>query len=231
MLSVKEGTRIAASIVKDFKYLYGGKGEAYTSKLVKSLAAKYPSKFTAELKAEALKDADKGYKAADCSYLVCQALGLPGMNSLSIKNQAVALFKPDKSKAIEGMALWKNGHVAYIGDGLKIYEMRSTKTDGYITAFEKRASDFTFMFVAKNSALYYEQLNAQLEESSFYYPAYKGKGTSIVSALESVGEKNTSYAHRKRIAQVNGIKDYAGTVKQNLKLVELLKAGKLVKTL
>ena len=62
-----------------------------------------------------------------------------------------------------------------------------------------------------------------------YYGAYKGKGTSIVSALQSVGEKDTSLAHRKRIAAANGITGYQGTVAQNLKMVQLIKAGKLIK--
>lgn len=63
---------------------------------------------------------------------------------------------------------------------------------------------------------------------SVYYPKYTGKGTSIVSALERVGEKDTSYAHRCKIAAANGIKNYQGSMKQNLQLVSLIKAGKLV---
>lgn len=62
-----------------------------------------------------------------------------------------------------------------------------------------------------------------------YYPKYTGKGTSIVSALATVGEKDTSYAHRVKIAKANGIANYSGSMQQNLKLVELIKAGKLVK--
>ena len=62
-----------------------------------------------------------------------------------------------------------------------------------------------------------------------YYPKYTGKGTSIVSALATVGEKDTSMAHRKLIAKANGIDGYQGSVKQNLALVDLIKAGKLIK--
>ena len=64
---------------------------------------------------------------------------------------------------------------------------------------------------------------------SAYYPKYTGKATSIVSALVTVGEKDTSYAHRVQIAAANGIQNYAGSMQQNLKMVELLKSGKLVK--
>ena len=67
------------------------------------------------------------------------------------------------------------------------------------------------------------------EPSVAYYGVYKGKGTSIVSALAAVGEKDTSFAHRKKIAAANGINGYQGTIAQNLKMVQLIKAGKLIK--
>lgn len=67
------------------------------------------------------------------------------------------------------------------------------------------------------------------EPSVAYYSVYRGKGTSIVSALATVGEKDTSFAHRKKIAAANGINGYQGTIAQNLKMVQLIKAGKLIK--
>jgi hypothetical protein len=67
------------------------------------------------------------------------------------------------------------------------------------------------------------------EPSVAYYGVYRGKGTSIVSALATVGEKDTSFAHRKKIAAANGITGYQGTIAQNLKMVQLIKAGKLIK--
>ncbi len=62
-----------------------------------------------------------------------------------------------------------------------------------------------------------------------YYPKYTGKSTSIVTALASVGEKDTSKAHRKKIAEANAIKNYTGLASQNLQMVNLLKNGKLIK--
>lgn len=70
---------------------------------------------------------------------------------------------------------------------------------------------------------------ASEETSVSYYGTYKGRGTSIVSALQSLGEKDTTFAHRKKIAAANGITGYQGTVKQNLHMVDLIKAGKLIK--
>lgn len=228
-MTIQEGTKRAQNITKSYKYLYGAKGEDYTKALVERLAKQYKSKFTAELKKEALKDADKGHKAGDCSFLVCAALGLSMINSLAIKQKAVVLFKPEKNKALEGMALWKNGHVAYIGDGLKIYELKNTKADACVSSFESRSKDFTYMFVVKGSPLYDQQLKESIAETSVYYPKYTGNAVSIVAALTAVGEKDTTYAHRSRIAAKNEIKNYEGTAKQNLALVALIKAGKLKK--
>lgn len=61
-----------------------------------------------------------------------------------------------------------------------------------------------------------------------YYPRYRGKTTSLVDALKSLGI-NSGKNNRKRIAVLNGIKNYSGTATQNTRLLNLLKKGKLVK--
>ena len=61
-----------------------------------------------------------------------------------------------------------------------------------------------------------------------YFDKYEGKSYSIVDALHAVGAQY-SYAYRKTIAAANGIQGYRGTAQQNLQMVELLKAGKLIK--
>ena len=61
-----------------------------------------------------------------------------------------------------------------------------------------------------------------------YYPQYTGNTNSIVDALKAI-QVGSSYAHRKEIAGANGISGYSGTAKQNTKLLNLLKAGKLIK--
>ena len=215
-----------------YRYLYGAKGQLYTKQLVESLAKQYKSNYSAAIKKEALKDADKGFRAGDCSYFVCTVLGLSMINSLAIKQKAVELLKPDKKNAKEGMALWKNGHVAYIGEGLKVYEFKSTAADACVSTFESRAKDFTYMFVVKGTALD-QELQAknvdQVIESKMYYPKYTGKSNSIVDALATVGEKDISFNHRRKIAQKNGYQNYEGSIKQNNQLLALIKAGKLIR--
>ena len=61
------------------------------------------------------------------------------------------------------------------------------------------------------------------------YPRFTGVTTSIVSALQSIGEDDTSFEHRKVIALVNGINDYKGSAAQNTYLLNLLKQGKLIR--
>lgn len=54
------------------------------------------------------------------------------------------------------------------------------------------------------------------------------KGTSFVDALNELNI-DSSFGNRKKLAQKNGIRVYSGTTEQNLKLVTLLKRGKLIK--
>lgn len=62
-----------------------------------------------------------------------------------------------------------------------------------------------------------------------YYPKYIGTSHSIVDALAAVGEKDTSKEHRKKIAAANKMDGYAGTAEENRAMLDMLKAGKLVK--
>ena len=61
-----------------------------------------------------------------------------------------------------------------------------------------------------------------------YYPRYTGTSGSIVTGLNAVGV-NSSFSNRKNIAAVNGITGYSGTAAQNTKMLNMLKAGTLVK--
>lgn len=62
-----------------------------------------------------------------------------------------------------------------------------------------------------------------------YYPKCKSTFSSISDALKSVGVKDVSLRARQKIAERNGITNYTGSALQNIKLLELLKAGKLKK--
>ena len=61
-----------------------------------------------------------------------------------------------------------------------------------------------------------------------YYPRYSGTSNSLVDALKSL-KIDSSKAHRTIIAEKNGISGYAGKASENTKLLNLLKAGNLIK--
>lgn len=73
-----------------------------------------------------------------------------------------------------------------------------------------------------------ENTKKPVEKKTVYYPRYKGKSKSLVDALKSLGI-NSGKNNRKRIAVLNGIKNYSGTATQNTRLLNLLKKGKLIK--
>ena len=73
-------------------------------------------------------------------------------------------------------------------------------------------------------------ISAQAATTYVYYPRYTGNSGSIVDALNAVGV-NSSYANRKSIAALNGISNYSGTAAQNTQMLNLLKQGKLIKSI
>ena len=74
-------------------------------------------------------------------------------------------------------------------------------------------------------------LETSFQESSIiYYPACDKSYDSIVNALNSIGV-DSSKTNREKIAKLNGISNYTGTSEQNIKLLNLLKEGKLIKSI
>lgn len=63
------------------------------------------------------------------------------------------------------------------------------------------------------------------EEKIEYYPIPE---ITLIDYLKKI-DVDSTYANRKLIAIRNGISDYSGTAEQNLKLLDLLKNGKLIK--
>lgn len=65
-------------------------------------------------------------------------------------------------------------------------------------------------------------------KTSAYYKKCSANKLSLVDGLKEIGV-NSSFEHRKKIAKANGMKTYGGTAKENVKLLTLLKNGKLKK--
>ena len=70
--------------------------------------------------------------------------------------------------------------------------------------------------------------NTSVNNSKKYFKKTSYSGKSFVDALKNRGV-NSSMSFRKKIASANGIKNYTGSAKQNTKLLNLMKKGKLIK--
>jgi len=66
------------------------------------------------------------------------------------------------------------------------------------------------------------------KEDTKYYPKCESRYTSIVDALKSI-KVDSSFSNRKKIAKKNNISLYIGTKAQNIKMLNLLKKGTLLK--
>ena len=64
--------------------------------------------------------------------------------------------------------------------------------------------------------------------STQYYPKCDNRYNSLVDALKSINV-DSSFSNRKKIAIKNGISLYIGTSQQNKRLLDKLKAGRLIK--
>ena len=71
-------------------------------------------------------------------------------------------------------------------------------------------------------------VNNSKKSSKKYFKKTSYSGNSFVDALKKRGV-NSSMSFRNKIAKANGIKNYTGTAKQNTKLLNLMKKGKLIK--
>ncbi len=71
-----------------------------------------------------------------------------------------------------------------------------------------------------------EILSSQSQIS--YYPIPSYTGNSIVDALKEI-QVDSDFHNRKNIAQKNGITNYTGRPTENIKLLSLLKSGRLLK--
>lgn len=68
--------------------------------------------------------------------------------------------------------------------------------------------------------------------TSNFYPKYNGASKDIDVVLSSIGVNSKFYGNYKKripLAEVNGIKNYTGTLSDNIKLLSLAKSGNLKK--
>lgn len=123
------------------------------------------------------------------------------------------------------------GSSTYKGNSLVDY-LNSIGKDNSYSARKKLAQEYGISnytgTAAQNTKLLNMLRNGASAPSKQYYKKYTGKSGSISEALKSIGVDG-SYTNRKKIAAKNGIKNYTGTAAQNVKMLNLLKQGELIK--
>lgn len=113
------------------------------------------------------------------------------------------------------IAIWEHGHIAIV-DRPGYYFSQNPNAPKVIKI--TRGGVHFFRLKSKTSPA----------TSSKYYKKYTGKSGSLVDALRAIGA-DSSFNNRRAIAKANGIKGYVGTASQNIKMLNLLKQGKLIK--
>nr|DAK79858.1 MAG TPA: protein of unknown function (DUF3597) [Caudoviricetes sp.] len=124
-----------------------------------------------------------------------------------------------------GVLVFMENHVGvYIGNGYVI------EARGHAYGVTKtKLSERKWKKWGKCPWIEYSTIKSNANKSHSYYPRYRGFSISIVDALQAIGVKDVTLPHRKKIAKANGITNYKGTASQNLKMLKLLKKGKLIK--
>lgn len=96
------------------------------------------------------------------------------------------------------------------------------------SASKQKIKDVSDISGIPNKIGSYTDTDQKVSAQNNYYPKYTGRSTSLVDALKSL-KIDSKFSFRKKIAKLNGISVYLGTAKQNTKLLNLLKNGKLIK--
>lgn len=138
-------------------------------------------------------------------------------NMLKEPKRSVLLkyFTEVKTAQQGDIAIWEHGHIAIV-DHANYY-------------FSQNPNAPKVMKITKGGVHFF-RLKSQVKPtpSNKYYAKYTGKSGSLVDALRAIGA-DSSFNNRRAIAKANGIKGYVGTASQNIKMLNLLKQGKLIK--
>lgn len=208
-------------------YWYGTFGNTATNSLLQMKKGQYPAHYQ-QARMEKYK-AQLGERVHDCVGIIKGYLWSDHPDSKPVYNSAqdvsangMLLKCKERGRIytlpeIPGILVFMPGHVGvYIGGG-KVIEARGFNYGVVETDVRERPWESW----GKCPWIKYPA-------ASRYFAKCSEKETSIVDALKSIGE-NSSYSARKTIASANGIEDYKGTAKQNIKLLSLLKQGGLIK--
>ena len=225
-------------------YWYGTFGQKSTSTLLKQKKAQYPSMYGSNDYTKQL-----GVKVHDCVGLIKGALwcdtttGTPKYSSAQDKS-AVGMYIASKEKGKIKTFPKKLGLLVYKAhdpsDPSSIHHVGIF--DGVDTVIEAKGHAYGVVRTTFKPSDwdFWSQCPFTTAESTtipcpeiVYYKKCASNISSITDALKSIGEKDVSLSHRRKIAVANGIVKsgvlYVGTAYQNTLMLSLLKIGKLIK--
>lgn len=190
----EEAIERAKKFVKDgYRYIYGYK-EQYnpvSKRWIDILKQQNPGTFTPSY----VKKAEKfiGQRAVDCSGLVCEAIGLPLMNSYAL-GSLIRTNAPDGFEEIKnpepGCICWKQGHVGIVIDEKHCVEARGI--DAGVGVFEISSQPWQrFIRVPyKESVLTYTHVGWHREPSGKWWYAYSiEKGSYYMDCIRVIDGK------------------------------------------
>lgn len=221
----------------DSIYLYGSFGNTLTNAFITQKAKQYVYNIKRQtIYKNCLKSSGTEY-AFDCVGLIKSYIwggyGKVKYNSKqdvsanSMYNKAKVKGDISKIPEVPGVLVWMSGHIGiYIGNG---YVIECTPATKFAKQNHKgggvcktKLSDRKWKKWCECPFITYTKATVK------YYKKCSSKETSIVDALKSIGV-NSSFSYRSKIAKANGIKAYVGLPSQNVKMLNLLKQGKLIK--
>lgn len=210
-------------------YWYGTFGNTATQSLLDAKTKQYPAHYQyARMKKY---KSQLGERVHDCVGLIKGYLwsenpwSVPKYNvSQDVSANGMLAKCREKGKIssmpeIPGILVFMSGHVGiYTGDG-KVIEARGF----HYGVVETRLAERPWTSWGKCPWITYPS-------GKIYFKACHYGECSIVDALKSIGE-NSGFAYRKKIAAANGMPDYVGSPKENIRLLYLLRKGELIKPL
>ncbi len=208
-------------------YWYGTFGNTATRSLLEAKQKQYPKHYQ-HARMEQYKS-DIGQRVHDCvglikgylwsespsaipDYKASQDVSANGMLKKCTERGRIATM-PETP----GVLVFMPGHVGvYIGNG-RVIEARGFNFGVVETALKSR-----------NWENWGKCPWIEYPSGKNYFKTCAYDETSIVDALKSI-KANSGFAYRRKIAEANGMQNYVGTAKENMKLLSLLRRGLLVK--
>lgn len=208
-------------------YWYGTFGNTATKSLLNAKKKQYPSHYK-DNRMEKYKS-EIGERVHDCvglikGYLWSENFVSPpeynasqDVSANGMLNKCTEKGSFDTMPEMPGILVFKSGHVGVYAGNKKVIEARGFSYGVVETDLNSRG----WTHWGKCPWINYPK-------EGNYFMSCAHDEVSIVDALKKIGEKS-SFAYRRKIAEVNGMPDYSGKEKENVRLLSLLRTGLLIK--